>query len=153
MNKKILVCTHGRFGEELIKSAQMIGGNAFKNIKAVSLLPSMSMDDYYAAVAKELDKDAYMVKGNIAKNAGTYTLTIIANEGGNFTGTREVSYTIAKGNAKVTKSTKPGQNNTPKTGESTQTFRWLSVMFVSICGLAGIILVSKKTRYKDRFTE
>ena len=45
MNKKILVCTHGRFGEELIKSAQMIGGNAFKNIKAVSLLPSMSMDD------------------------------------------------------------------------------------------------------------
>lgn len=61
MNKKILVCTHGRFGEELIKSAQMIGGNAFKNIKAVSLLPSMSMDDYYAAVAKELDKDALSV--------------------------------------------------------------------------------------------
>lgn len=61
MNKKILVCTHGRFGEELIKSAQMIGGNAFKNIIAVSLLPSMSMDDYYAAVAKELDKDALNV--------------------------------------------------------------------------------------------
>ena len=101
----------------------------------------------------EVPADAYMVTGNIAKNAGTYTLTIIANEGGNFTGTREVSYTIAKGNAKVTKSTKPGQNNTPKTGESTQTFLWLSVMFVSICGLAGIILVSKKTRYKDRFTE
>lgn len=101
----------------------------------------------------EVPADAYMVTGNIAKNAGTYTLTIIANEGGNFTGTREVNYTIAKGNAKVTKSTKPGQNNTPKTGESTQTFLWLSVMFVSICGLAGIILVSKKTRYKDRFSK
>ncbi len=39
----------------------------------------------------EVPADAYMVTGNIAKNAGTYTLTIIAKEGGNFTGTREVS--------------------------------------------------------------
>lgn len=52
---KILVCTHGRFGEELIKSVEMIGG-VLKNVTAVSLLPSMSMDDYEEAVVKELDE-------------------------------------------------------------------------------------------------
>lgn len=57
MEVKILVCTHGHFGEELIKSVEMIGGH-LKNTVAVSLLENMSMDDYYEAVKNELDKNA-----------------------------------------------------------------------------------------------
>ena len=41
MEMKILVCTHGRFGEDLIRSTEMIGGK-LKNITAVSLLEDMS---------------------------------------------------------------------------------------------------------------
>ena len=36
-NHVFLICTHGRFGEELIKSAEMIGGQ-LKNVYAFSLL-------------------------------------------------------------------------------------------------------------------
>lgn len=57
MEMKILVCTHGRFGEELIRSAEMIGGK-LRNITAVSLLEDMSMDDYYAAVKEGLDEQS-----------------------------------------------------------------------------------------------
>ena len=60
MKIKILICTHGRFGEELIKSTEMIGGK-LKNVVAVSLLENMSMDDYYEAVKKELNEnDTYL---------------------------------------------------------------------------------------------
>lgn len=41
----IVVGTHGRFGEELIKSAEMIAGN-MENVTSVSLLPSMSFEDF-----------------------------------------------------------------------------------------------------------
>ncbi|WP_279138735.1 PTS sugar transporter subunit IIA [Faecalicoccus pleomorphus] len=56
MEIKILVCTHGHFGEELIKSVEMIGGQ-LKNTVAIPLLENMSMDDYYNAVKKELDEN------------------------------------------------------------------------------------------------
>ncbi len=56
MELKILVCTHGRMGEELIRSVEMIGGQ-LKDTVAVSLLPGMSMDDYYEEVKKELDSN------------------------------------------------------------------------------------------------
>ncbi len=53
---KVLVCTHGKMGEEMIRSVEMIGGK-LKNTVAVSLLEEMSMDDYYEAVEKELSKE------------------------------------------------------------------------------------------------
>lgn len=54
MELNILVCTHGKMCEELIKSVEMIGGE-LKNTVAVPLLSSMSMDDYYNAVLEKLD--------------------------------------------------------------------------------------------------
>lgn len=50
----ILVITHGIFGEELIKSAEMIVG-AQENVKALSLLPGMDPADLIIDVQKILD--------------------------------------------------------------------------------------------------
>lgn len=41
----IVIATHGKFGEEIIKSAEMIVGK-MENIKSVSLMPSMSFEDF-----------------------------------------------------------------------------------------------------------
>jgi len=41
----IVIGTHGRFGEELIKSAEMIVGK-MENVKSVSLLPEMSFEGF-----------------------------------------------------------------------------------------------------------
>lgn len=46
-NYTIILGTHGRFGEELIKSAELIVGKM--NIQSVSLLPEMSFEDYLAS--------------------------------------------------------------------------------------------------------
>ena len=46
-NVWVFVCTHGRFGEELMKSAEMIAGEA-ENVFAVSLMPGMQPEDYRA---------------------------------------------------------------------------------------------------------
>lgn len=56
MKVKILICTHGCLGNELIKSVEMIGGK-LKNTVSIPLLENMSMDDYYEAVKKELDEE------------------------------------------------------------------------------------------------
>ncbi|WP_110954315.1 PTS sugar transporter subunit IIA [Anaerosinus massiliensis] len=50
----ILVITHGIFGEELIKSAEMIVG-AQENVKALSLLPGMDPADLIIDVQTILD--------------------------------------------------------------------------------------------------
>ncbi|MHC5228704.1 PTS sugar transporter subunit IIA [Enterococcus sp. LJL99] len=42
----IIVATHGRFGEELVKSAEMIIGET-NNVYALSLLPEKSFEDFY----------------------------------------------------------------------------------------------------------
>lgn len=41
----LIIGTHGRFGEELVKSAEMIMGN-MENIKVFSLMPEMSPEEY-----------------------------------------------------------------------------------------------------------
>lgn len=41
----IVIATHGKFGEEIIKSAEMIVGK-MDNIKSVSLMPSMSFEEF-----------------------------------------------------------------------------------------------------------
>ena len=41
-NVWVFVCTHGRFGEELMKSAEMIAGEA-ENVFAFSLMPDMQV--------------------------------------------------------------------------------------------------------------
>ncbi len=45
MKNQILVCTHGRFGEEMIRSAEMIIG-PMEHAKAFSLLPGMDPFEY-----------------------------------------------------------------------------------------------------------
>lgn len=47
MNKDlwIFVCTHGKLGEELIRSAEMIAGEV-ENVHSFSLLPGMSSEEY-----------------------------------------------------------------------------------------------------------
>lgn len=93
----------------------------------------------------EVPADAYTVEGNTAKEAGTYTLKIVAKEGSNFTGVRECSYTIAKANNKPV-----NPPNVPQTGDNSQAPLWITLMLVSICGMADVILVSKKTRNKGK---
>lgn len=49
-----VVMNHGRFGEELIKSAELIVGKT-ENIRAVSLLSGMSIEEYYQEVHTYLE--------------------------------------------------------------------------------------------------
>ena len=49
MNKEIVTCTHGKFGEELVHSAEMIVG-PMKNIKVFSLLPAVDPFTYRSQV-------------------------------------------------------------------------------------------------------
>lgn len=53
MEKMILLGTHGRFGEELIKSAELILGE-MKNVRSFSLLPGMALEDYVPSVKETL---------------------------------------------------------------------------------------------------
>lgn len=46
-NLNIVVATHGKFGEELIRSAEMIAG-AVENVYSLSLLPEKSFEDFLA---------------------------------------------------------------------------------------------------------
>ncbi|MBC8587085.1 PTS sugar transporter subunit IIA [Paratissierella segnis] len=64
MNKikeiKVLVLTHGKFGEELVNSAEMIGGK-LPNVNAFSLMPDMSLEEYAASIENKLkDKEKYL---------------------------------------------------------------------------------------------
>ena len=54
-NVWVFVCTHGRFGEELMKSAEMIAGEA-ENVFAFSLMLGMQPEDYRAMLEKQLEK-------------------------------------------------------------------------------------------------
>lgn len=49
----IVIGTHGRFGEELVKSAQMIAGS-MDHVKTCSLLPEYSFEDYMKVVDQTL---------------------------------------------------------------------------------------------------
>lgn len=49
MFKKILIGTHGYFGEELLKSAEMIIGK-IENVSVFSLAPTMSFEEYKKSV-------------------------------------------------------------------------------------------------------
>ena len=53
-NVWVFVCTHGRFGEELMKSAEMIAGEA-ENVFAFSLMPGMQPEEYRAMLEKQLE--------------------------------------------------------------------------------------------------
>lgn len=55
----IVIATHGKFGEEIIKSAEMIIGK-MNNIQSLSLLPSMSFEDF----TKEADTVLSNLTGN-----------------------------------------------------------------------------------------
>ena len=49
----IIVITHGHFGEEMIKSAEMIIGE-IDNIKALSLTPDLSLEDLINKIKTEV---------------------------------------------------------------------------------------------------
>lgn len=51
--RKILIGTHGKFGEELLKSAEMIIGNV-EDASAISLIPGMAMEDYMVLIEEQL---------------------------------------------------------------------------------------------------
>ena len=53
-NLWIFVCTHGRFGEELIKSAEMIAGEV-ENVYSFSLLPGMDPEEYASMLRAKLE--------------------------------------------------------------------------------------------------
>lgn len=56
MEKMVLLGSHGRFAEELIKSAEMIVGE-MKNVRSFSLLPGMSLEEYMKEVDQELQRE------------------------------------------------------------------------------------------------
>ncbi len=56
MFNKILIGTHGYFGEELLKSAEMIIGK-IENVSVFSLDPSMSFEEYKELLEENLDKN------------------------------------------------------------------------------------------------
>lgn len=51
----IVIGTHGKFGEELVKSAEMIAGE-MTNVECCSLLPEYSFEDYMHKVDETLSK-------------------------------------------------------------------------------------------------
>lgn len=57
---KIFVCTHGKFGEELMRSAEMIAG-PFPDAVSFSLLPGMSPENYLDMI----EEKAKTVNGSI----------------------------------------------------------------------------------------
>lgn len=60
MFKKILIGTHGYFGEELLKSAEMIIGK-IENVSVFSLAPTMSFEEYKKSVEDNLiQTDKYL---------------------------------------------------------------------------------------------
>lgn len=54
-NLWVFVCTHGRFGEELIRSAEMIAGKS-EHVYAFSLLPGMPPEDYKELLVEKLEQ-------------------------------------------------------------------------------------------------
>lgn len=53
-NYSIVLATHGRLGEELVKSAEMIVGKS-TNIYTISLLEDMSFEDFLTSAKQTLD--------------------------------------------------------------------------------------------------
>ncbi len=53
---KILILTHGNFGAELLRSAEMIIGKQ-QNIATLGLIPGMEPEEFAKAVRNELQKD------------------------------------------------------------------------------------------------
>lgn len=57
MEAYVYILNHGRFGEELIKSAELITGK-IDRIKAFSLLPGMSIEEFLGNVQSNLEEDS-----------------------------------------------------------------------------------------------
>lgn len=78
---KIFVCTHGRFGEELIKSAEMIAGK-IDHVFAFSLLQGMPPEEYKNLLEEELRKGPSKVLCLVDLFGGTpcNTCAILSNQ-------------------------------------------------------------------------
>lgn len=57
MEPYVYILNHGKFGEELIKSAELITGKIEK-IKTFSLLPGMSIEEFYDNVQSTIEEDS-----------------------------------------------------------------------------------------------
>lgn len=53
---KFIICTHGDFGKELIKSAEMINGK-LEDVESVSLYPGTSPEEYESLLKEKLEGD------------------------------------------------------------------------------------------------
>ena len=54
---RVLLCTHGKFGEELKRSAEMIAGT-LDRVKVFSLFPGMTPEELSDKIRTELDSCA-----------------------------------------------------------------------------------------------
>ena len=54
--KKLIICTHGLFGEEIVKSAEMIIG-PIKNVTVFSLKPGINPFEYRDEIEKYLNEN------------------------------------------------------------------------------------------------
>ena len=77
--KHIFICTHGCFGEELVKSAEMIAGK-LEDVHTFSLLPGMDPQDYMNLVEKQLKDMEYKTLAMVDLFGGTpcNTLAILS---------------------------------------------------------------------------
>lgn len=57
MGKKLIICTHGNFGEALIESAEMIIGK-LENASSYSLLPGMAPEELKSRIESQLSVNA-----------------------------------------------------------------------------------------------
>lgn len=51
----IIIGTHGHFGEELVKSTELVTGK-MENVQVVSLLPGMSFEDFMKQAENAIEK-------------------------------------------------------------------------------------------------
>lgn len=70
MSVSIIVASHGRFAEELVKSAELIVGQV-SNVHVLSLLPEQAMDDFMKEAAQIVEESGHPVIALVDLFGGT----------------------------------------------------------------------------------
>lgn len=73
--KILYICTHGRFGEEIVNSAEMIY-DKLEDVKVFSLLPGMSPEEYCALIEEQLKNEKKEVFALVDLFGGTPSNTM-----------------------------------------------------------------------------
>ncbi|MEF9961736.1 MAG: PTS mannose transporter subunit IIA [Erysipelotrichaceae bacterium] len=77
----IYICTHGKFGEELIRSAEMIVGK-LDGVKAFSLIPGMSPEEYQILIedSLKLEGESIIVMVDLFGGTPSNTMAILSKK-------------------------------------------------------------------------